>query len=333
MNVAILGATGMVGREMITVLEERKFPIETLKLFASARSVGTKVKFNGKVITIEEADTNSFKGMDIVFGAVSNPMAEQFGPHIVKAGAIFIDNSSAFRMMKDVPLVIPEINPEDAFNHKGVIANPNCSTIIAMVALHPIQQRYGIKNVVACTYQAVSGAGLEGTQELLDQIKNSINGNEMVAKVFPQPIAYNVIPMIGSEEDNGYTSEEMKMRNEGRKILHQPDLNVNCTCVRVPVLRSHSIAMTVKTKGDVDLDQIRKDWARSPGIGSLPDCQSYPTPLDSSDQDLVLVGRLRYDLNHPNKGISFWCCGDQVRKGAATNAIQIAELFLSKKVP
>lgn len=333
MNVAILGATGMVGREMITVLEERKFPVETLKLFASARSVGKKVKFNGKMITIEEADTNAFKGMDIVFGAVSNPMAEQFGPHIVKAGAIFIDNSSAFRMMKDVPLVIPEINPEDAFNHKGVIANPNCSTIIAMVALHPIQQRYGIKNVVACTYQAVSGAGLEGTQELLDQIKNSINGNEMVAKVFPQPIAYNVIPMIGSEEDNGYTSEEMKMRNEGRKILHQPDLNVNCTCVRVPVLRSHSIAMTVKTKGDVDLDQIRKDWARSPGIGSLPDCQSYPTPLDSSDQDLVLVGRLRYDLNHPNKGISFWCCGDQVRKGAATNAIQIAELFLSKKAP
>ncbi len=333
MNVAILGATGMVGREMITVLEERKFPVETLKLFASARSVGTKLKFNGKVIMIEEADTNSFKGMDIVFGAVSNPMAEQFGPHIVKAGAIFIDNSSAFRMMEDVPLVIPEINPEDAFNHKGVIANPNCSTIIAMVALHPIQQRYGIKNVVACTYQAVSGAGLEGTQELLDQIKNSIKGNEMVAKVFPQPIAYNVIPMIGSEEDNGYTSEEMKMRNEGRKILHQADLNVNCTCVRVPVLRSHSIAMTVKTKGDVDLDQIRKDWARSPGIGSLPDGQSYPTPLDSSDQDLVLVGRLRYDLNHPNKGISFWCCGDQVRKGAATNAIQIAELFLSKKAP
>lgn len=330
MNVAILGATGMVGREMIKVLEERKFPVETLKLFASARSVGTTVKFNGKDIKIEEADEHSFTGMNLVFGAVSNEMALEFAPTIVKAGAIFIDNSSAFRMYDEVPLVIPEINPEDAFQHKGVIANPNCSTIIAMVALHPIQLRYGIKNVVACTYQAVSGAGQEGTQEFLDQIKGSINRKEAIAKVFPQQIAYNVIPWIGSEEDNGYTSEEMKMRNEGRKILHQADLNVNCTCVRVGVLRSHSIAMTVKTTHEVDLDQVRKDWAKAPGIGILPDDRSYPTPLDSSDQDLVLVGRLRLDLNHPNKGISFWCCGDQIRKGAATNAIQIAELFLKK---
>ncbi len=328
MNVAILGATGMVGREMIKVLEEREFPVNELKLFASARSVGTKVTFNKRDIVITEANEQSFKGLDFVFGAVSNQMAERWAPSIVRSGAVFIDNSSAFRMMEDVPLVIPEINPADAFKHKGVIANPNCSTIIAMVALHPIALRYGIKNVVACTYQAVSGAGLEGTQELLDQVKSSLNKKETITKVFPQPIAYNVIPWIGSEEENGYTNEEMKMRNEGRKILHLPDLNVNCTCVRVPVLRSHSIAMTVKTKGDVDLAQIEKDWEKAPGIGSLPEGRSYPTPLDSSDQDLVLVGRLRIDLNHPNKGVSFWCCGDQVRKGAATNAIQIAELFL-----
>ncbi|TFG81204.1 MAG: aspartate-semialdehyde dehydrogenase [Erysipelotrichales bacterium] len=328
MNVAILGATGMVGREMIKVLEERNFPVDTLKLLASRRSVGQTVMFNGKEIGIEEANDQSFNGMDFVFGAVSNPMAEEFAPIIVKAGALFIDNSSAFRMQDAVPLIIPEINPKDAYKHQGIIANPNCSTIIAMMALHPIQKRYGIKNVVACTYQAVSGAGQEGTQELLDQIKCSVNGDPAVPKVFAQPIAYNVIPCIGAIEENGYTSEEMKMRNEGRKILHQDDLNINCTCVRVPVLRSHSIAMTVKTNSEVNLDQIRKDWAKAPGIGTLPKDRSYPTPLDSSDQDLVLVGRLRNDLNHPNKGVSFWCCGDQVRKGAATNAIQIAELFV-----
>jgi aspartate-semialdehyde dehydrogenase len=328
MNVAILGATGMVGREMIKVLEERKFPIEKLRLFASARSVGTEVFFNGKSIFIEEADDASFQGMDIVFGAVSNAMAEQFAPAIVKAGAIFIDNSSAFRMHEDVPLVIPEINPKDAFKHKGIIANPNCSTIIAMVALQPIKKRYGIKNIVASTYQAVSGAGTEGTQELLEQIKAAWDGSETIAKVFPRPIAFNVIPSIGGEGENGYTSEEMKMRDEGRKIMHLPDLSVTCTCVRVPVLRSHSIALTVKTKSAVDLDRIRKDWAKFPGIGTLPEGLTYPTPLDSSDQDLVFVGRLRRDLNHLEKGVCFWCCGDQVRKGAATNAIQIAELFL-----
>jgi aspartate-semialdehyde dehydrogenase len=328
MNVAILGATGMVGREMIKVLEERKFPVETLKLFASARSVGNKVLFNGNEIVIEEANESSFEGMDFVFGAVSNQMAEQFAPHIVKAGAVFIDNSSAFRMRDEVPLVIPEINPQDAFKHKGIIANPNCSTIIAMVALNPIHLRFGVKSVVACTYQAVSGAGQEGTQELIEQINASISGKESSVKVFSRPIAYNVIPWIGSEEENGYTSEEMKMRNEGRKILHQADLNVNCTCVRVPVLRSHSVAMTVETHDLIDLELIKEDWAKAPGIGANPEGLQYPTPLDTSDQDLVMVGRLRKDLNYPLRGVSFWCCGDQVRKGAATNAIQIAELFL-----
>ena len=329
MNVAILGATGMVGREMIKVLQERKFPVETLKLFASARSAGNKVLFNGKEIVIEEADESSFEGMDFVFGAVSNQMAEQFAPCIVKAGAIFIDNSSAFRMIDQVPLVVPEINPSDAFRHKGIISNPNCSTIIAMVALYPIQKRFGVKNVVACTYQAVSGAGQEGTQELTDQINASVSGKEVPAKIFSRPIAFNVIPWIGSEEENGYTSEEMKMRNEGRKILHQADLSVNCTCVRVPVLRSHSVAMTVVTHDLIDLELIKEDWAKAPGIGALPEGRTYPTPLDTSDQDLVMVGRLRKDLNDPLHGVSFWCCGDQVRKGAATNAIQIAELFLT----
>jgi len=328
MNIAILGATGMVGREMIKVLEERNFPVDSLRLLASARSVNTKILFHGKEYLVEEATEHSFTGMDVVFGAVSNAMAKRFAPHIVASGALFVDNSSAFRMMENVPLVIPEINADDAKLHQGIISNPNCSTIIAMVALHPIKQRYGIENVVACTYQAVSGAGQEGMSELIHQIEASVEGKETTNKVFPHKIAYNVIPSIGSLEENGYTSEEMKMRNEGRKILHLPALSVNCTCVRVPVLRSHSIALTVVTTQKPDLDIIRADWAKAPGIGMLPEGRDYPTPIDTSDQDLVMVGRLRKDLNDPEKGISFWCCGDQIRKGAATNAIQIAELFI-----
>ncbi len=328
MNIAILGATGMVGREMIKVLEERKFPVDSFRLLASARSVNTKILFHGKEYLVEEATEHSFTGMDVVFGAVSNAMAKRFAPHIVASGALFVDNSSAFRMLGNVPLVIPEINADDAQLHQGIISNPNCSTIIAMVAIHPIKQRYGIENVVACTYQAVSGAGQEGMSELIHQIEASVEGKEVTNKVFPHKIAYNVIPSIGSLEENGYTSEEMKMRNEGRKILHLPALSVNCTCVRVPVLRSHSIALTVRTSQKPELDVIRADWAKAPGIGMLPAGRDYPTPIDTSDQDLVMVGRLRKDLNDPEKGISFWCCGDQIRKGAATNAIQIAELFI-----
>jgi len=329
MNIAILGATGMVGREMIKVLEERDFPVTSLRLLASARSVGVNIPFHGKEIQVEEAKETSFEGMDIVFGAVSNAMAKNFAPFIVDAGATFIDNSSAFRMISNVPLVVPEINPEDAYKHHGIIANPNCSTIIAMVALHPIHRRYNIESVVACTYQAVSGAGQEGMAELVHQIETSVSGEVSEAKVFPLPIAYNVIPKIGSEEENGYTTEEMKMRNEGRKILHAHELSVNCTCVRVPVLRSHSIALTVKTSGIPDLDVIQQDWSTAQGIGRLPEGRTYPTPLDTSDQDLVMVGRLRKDLNDPHHSVSFWCCGDQIRKGAATNAIQIAELFIN----
>ena len=329
MNIAILGATGMVGREMIKVLEERDFPVTSLRLLASARSVGVNIPFHGKEIKVEEAKETSFEGMDIVFGAVSNAMAKNFAPFIVDAGATFIDNSSAFRMISNVPLVVPEINPEDAYKHHGIIANPNCSTIIAMVALHPIHRRYNIESVVACTYQAVSGAGQEGMAELVHQIEASVSGEVSEAKVFPLPIAYNVIPKIGGEEENGYTTEEMKMRNEGRKILHAHELSVNCTCVRVPVLRSHSIALTVKTSGIPDLDVIQQDWSTAQGIGRLPEGRTYPTPLDTSDQDLVMVGRLRKDLNDPHHSVSFWCCGDQIRKGAATNAIQIAELFIN----
>lgn len=329
MNIAILGATGMVGREMIKVLEERDFPVTSLRLLASARSVGVNIPFHGKEIQVEEAKETSFEGMDIVFGAVSNEMAKNFAPFIVDAGATFIDNSSAFRMISSVPLVVPEINPEDAFKHHGIIANPNCSTIIAMVALYPIHRRYNIESVVACTYQAVSGAGQEGMAELVNQIEASVSGEVSEAKVFPLPIAYNVIPKIGNEEENGYTTEEMKMRNEGRKILHAHELSVNCTCVRVPVLRSHSIALTVKTSGIPDLDVIQQDWSTAQGIGKLPEGRTYPTPLDTSDQDLVMVGRLRKDLNDLHHSVSFWCCGDQIRKGAATNAIQIAELFIN----
>ena len=327
-NIAILGASGAVGQQMIKVLEERKFPVNILKPLASARSAGKTILFNGQEIVIEEATENSFEGMDFVLGAVSNAMSQKFAPAIVKAGAVFIDNSSAFRMQDDVPLVVPEINPEDAFKHKGIIANPNCSTIITMVALGGIRKLSEIESIVACTYQAVSGAGVEGMFELENQIKASAEGKSAENKVFPCQILSNVIPQIGSELDNGYTTEEMKMQNEGRKIMHLPELKVCCTCVRVPVMRSHSIAVQLITRDKISVEEANKAVAAAEGSVLIEDLngRNYPTPLDTTDQDLVYVGRIREDLIN-EKGLSLWCCGDQVRKGAATNCVQIAELL------
>ena len=326
-NVAILGATGAVGREMLKILEERKFPINTLKPLASARSAGKKLPFCGGEVVVEEATEQSFEGMDIVLGAAEADLAKQMAPAIVKSGAVFVDNSSAFRLCDDVPLVVPEINPEDVKNHHGIISNPNCSTIITMTAVAALNRISPIKTMVASTYQAVSGAGANGLAELEKQARDYAAGEPMVASTFPYQIAFNLIPQIGGDSGNGYTSEEMKMQNEGRKILHQPDLKVTCTCVRVPVLRSHSISATLVTERKISVEEARAAIAVAPGCRLVDDldAKQYPMPLDTSDQDIVFVGRIRDDLTNEN-GLSIWCCGDQVRKGAATNTVQIAEL-------
>lgn len=327
-NVAILGATGAVGREMMKVLEERNFPVKSLKLLASARSAGKKVVFRGEELTIEEAKHESFTGMDIVLGAASNALAKEMAPYIVEAGAVFVDNSSAFRMDPEIPLVVPEINPEDVKWNKGIIANPNCSTIITVTAVNALNALSPITAMIASTYQATSGAGAAGPVELENEVNALAKGESYKPKVFPYQIAYNVIPYIGSPSMDDYTTEEMKMQNEGRKIMHLPDLKVTCTCVRVPVMRSHSISVTVRTEKKISVEDAKKAIAAAPGCVLVDDLanKKFPMPLDTSDQDLVFVGRIRDDLTCDN-GLAIWCCGDQVRKGAATNAVQIAELL------
>ena len=330
-NIALLGATGAVGQEMLKVLEEYDIPVNKLLPLASARSAGGYVKFKGEDILIEEATFDSFAGMDFVLGAVENDMSKKFAPDIVKSGAVFIDNSSAFRLDPDVPLVVPEINGEDAFKNKGIISNPNCSSIITMMALGGIAKLSPIKSLVACTYQAVSGAGQNGLMELENQMSQIAKGEEPEVKVFPTQIALNVIPFIGSELDNLYTDEEMKMQNEGRRILHAPELTVSCSCVRVPVMRSHSIAVTVRTERKISVAEANEAIRNFPGCRLVEDYKgrNYPTPLDTSDQDLVWVGRVRDDLTSDN-GLTLWCCGDQIRKGAASNAVQILKKLISE---
>ena len=331
-NVGILGATGAVGREMKNILEERNFPIDELRLLASPRSVGKKLTFKGQEIEVKLADENAFEGLDIVLGAASNAVAKQLAPAIVKAGAVFVDNSSAFRMCDDVPLVIPEINAEDVKKNNGIISNPNCSTIITLVAVNALNNLSKIKGMVASTYQATSGAGAEGPVELRNQMSAIVNGGEITNSVFQYQIAENVIPHIGGFLENGFTAEEMKMQNEGRKILHLPELNVTCTCVRVPVVRSHSISVTVLTERALSVDEVREALASAKGVRLYDDGEKreYPMPLVTSGQDIVYVGRIRKDLVFDN-AITLWCCGDQVRKGAATNAIQIAEEVIKNK--
>ena len=328
-NVAILGATGAVGREMMKVLAERRFPIRELHLLASARSAGTVLEWNGKTVAVEEACDAAFEGMDIVLGAAENDIAKRFAPAIVKAGAVFVDNSSAFRMDPNVPLVVPEINPGDAKLHRGIIANPNCSTIITVTAVNALNGLSPIRSMTASTYQAVSGAGAGGPLELAEEVEALRTGKPVQPKVFPYQIAYNLIPQIGSEQFEGYTSEEMKMQNEGRKIMHLPELKVSCTCVRVPVVRSHSISVSLHFDRPVSVEEARAAIAAAPGCRLVDELakKEYPMPLDTSDQDIVFVGRIRPDLTDEN-GLCLWCCGDQVRKGAATNAVQIAELLL-----
>ena len=328
-TVAILGATGAVGQEMIKVLQERNFPVGKLIPLASARSAGKTLKFKGEDIVIQEACDTAFEGVDIVLGAAENDIAKKFAPAIVKAGAVFVDNSSAFRMDPKVPLIVPEVNPEDVAWHNGIISNPNCSTIITITAVNALNSIAPIRTMTASTYQAVSGAGACGPIELMGEVEALSKGENYEPKIFPYQIAYNLIPQIGSESFEGYTSEEMKMQNEGRKIMHLPELKVSCTCVRVPVVRSHSISVSCHFDVPVTVEQAREAIAKAPGCRLVDDlgAKQYPMPLDTTDQDIVFVGRIRPDLTDDN-GICLWCCGDQVRKGAATNAIQIAELLV-----
>ena len=328
-KVGILGATGTVGREMMKILEERKFPVAELRPIASERSAGTKLPFNGGEVEVVAAADSAFEGLDLVLGAAENDIAKQYAPAIVKAGAVFVDNSSAFRLDKDVPLVIPEINPEDVKWHKGIISNPNCTTIVSLVAINALNQLSPIESIVASSYQAVSGAGAGGPIELMAEVDALSRGESYQPKVFQYQIAYNVIPQIGGEAFEGYTSEEMKMQNEGRKILHLPDLKVSCTCVRVPVVRSHSVSIVVRTKDKISVADAKAAIAKAAGCRLVDDLKNkqYPMPLDTSDQDIVFVGRIRDDLTSDN-GLNLWCCGDQVRKGAATNTVQIAELAM-----
>ncbi|MBR2927891.1 MAG: aspartate-semialdehyde dehydrogenase [Oscillospiraceae bacterium] len=331
-KIGILGATGAVGQEMMKILDERKFPISELRLIASERSAGKKYSFRGEEVTVVAASESAFEGLDVVLGAAENDIAEQFAPAIVKAGAVFVDNSSAFRLDPNVPLVIPEINPEDVAKHNGIIANPNCTTIISLVALAALNKESPVETIIASSYQAVSGAGAGGPIELMAEVDAVREGKSYEPKVFQYQIAYNVIPQIGGEKEAGYTSEEMKMQYEGRKILHLPDLKVSCTCVRVPVVRSHSVSIVLRTKEKISVERAKELIASAPGCRLVDDLanKQYPMPLDTSDQDIVFVGRIREDLTD-EKGLNIWCCGDQVRKGAATNTVQIAELVLGLK--
>ena len=330
-TVAVLGATGAVGQEMMKILEERDFPVGKLIPLASARSAGKTIKFKGQDVTIQEACDTAFEGVDIVLGAAENDIAEKFAPAIVKAGAVFVDNSSAFRLNPDVPLVVPEVNPEDVKNHKGIISNPNCSTIITVTAVNALNKLSPIKSMIASTYQAVSGAGVAGMAELKDQVEALREGKAIEPKTFAYQIAYNLIPQIGGEQVDGYTSEEMKLHFEGRKIMHLPEMNVSCTCVRVPVMRSHSISVKLHFDKHISVEEAREILKDAPGVKLVDDLKNkqYPMPLDTSDQDIVFVGRIRPDITDEN-GLCLWCCGDQVRKGAATNAIQIAELLVKE---
>ena len=332
-TVAILGATGVVGQQMMRCLEERDFPVGKLVPLASARSEGRTLTFAGTSVEVREATADAFAGVDIVLGAADDATAKRLLPEAVKRGAVCIDNSHAFRLDKDVPLVIPEINASDVKWHNGIISNPNCSTIIALVPLWPLHEVAGMRRLVVSTYQAASGAGMPGLTELEREMGVVASGGEVGQTApFAYQLAANLIPQIGGFNEEAYTSEEMKLQNEGRKICHLPDLLVNCTCVRVPVMRSHSESITVEFKRPLSPDEARSALAAAPGVCVVDDPANlrYPMPLETSDQDLVYVGRIRRDLSAPEgvHSLTLFCCGDQIRKGAATNAVQIAELLV-----
>jgi len=331
-RVAIAGATGAVGTELIKLLEQRDFPVSELRLLASKRSVGKKRSFNGEMVAVEELTTGVFEGIDIAFFSAGASRSLEFCSAAVKAGAVVIDNSSAFRMDEGVPLVVPEVNPEAAFTHQGIIANPNCTTIQMVVALKPIHDAAVIKRVVVSTYQSVSGSGAAGMAELEQQVADYAAEKPLQNDVYPVQIAFNVIPQVDVFTDNGYTKEEMKMVNETQKIMSAPNLKVSATCVRVPVFRAHSEAVNVETEKKLTAEMARELLNNAVGIKvkDLPEPAGYPTPHEVSESFDTWVGRIREDISVDN-GIAFWIVADQLYKGAALNAIQIGELLLTQK--
>lgn len=334
MNVAIVGASGAVGQEFIRVLEEQDFPVDELCLFGSKRSAGRKYVFRGKEYTVKElTHGDDFKGIDIAFTSAGASVSKEFAETITKHGTLMIDNSSAFRMDEDVPLVVPEVNGEDAFNTpRNIIANPNCTTIQMVVALKPINDLSPIRRVHVATYQAASGAGAAAMNELVEQYAQLQRGEKPTVEKFAYQLAYNVIPQVDVFTDNGYTKEEMKMFNETKKIMHAPGLDVSAMCVRVPVMRAHSEAVWVETEKPLELDAVRDAFTKAEGLVVLdrPADKVYPMPLEIANQDPVFVGRLRKDLTNP-RGLAFWIVGDQIKKGAALNAVQIAQYIISHK--
>ena len=327
--VAIAGATGAVGTEFIKLLEQRNYPLQKLKLLASARSVGKQLRFREQTLTVEELRPEAFQDVDVAFFSAGGDRSKEFAPAAVEAGALVIDNSSAFRMDDGVPLVVPEINAEVARRHRGLIANPNCSTIQMVVALNPLHQESPLQRVVVSTYQAVSGAGASGMQELLDQVRDYTQGKPLEPQAFTKQILFNLIPHIDVFQENGYTKEEMKMVLETRKIMSIPELPVSATCVRVPVLRAHSESIWVETETKISEARARELFVQAPGIQLVDERKpgGYPVPWEASETFDTYVGRVREDLSHP-RGLTFWCVADQLYKGAALNAIQIAEVLL-----
>ena len=328
-RVAVVGATGAVGVEMIKTLGKRNFPVSKLTLLASARSVGRKLKFRNQEIAVDELTNDSFKGMDIALFSAGGGISKAFAPLAAKAGCVVIDNSSAFRMDDSVPLVIPEINAADVSLHQGIIANPNCTTAITLMALFPLHKAFDVKRIFAASYQAVSGAGAKAIEELERQVAQIVSGKPVTKEVYPHQIAFNVLPQVDSFLADGYTKEEMKMQNEGRKIMHHPTFRASVTCVRVPVYRAHSVAVSAEFTQPVSVDAARAVLSRAPGLDVVddPEKKEYPMPLYTAEKDNCQVGRIRTDCALDN-GLCFWVSGDQLLKGAALNAVQIAEELL-----
>jgi aspartate-semialdehyde dehydrogenase len=328
-HVAVVGATGAVGIQMIKTLEKRQFPVGRLTLLASARSAGRTLKFNGEDVAVTELTKDSFAGIDIALFSAGGGISKEFGPIAARAGCVVVDNSSAFRMDDAVPLVVPEINAGDVKKHRGIIANPNCTTAITLMALYPLHQAFNVRRIFASSYQAVSGTGAKAIEELERQVKEIVQGKPVTKEVYPHQIAFNVLPHVDSFLPSGYTKEEMKMENEGRKIMHHPSFRASVTCVRVPVYRAHSVAVSAEFEKVVTVDAAREVLKRAPGLDVVddPENKAYPLPLYAAEKDNCEVGRLRMDCALDN-GLCFWVAGDQLLKGAALNAVQIAEVLL-----
>ena len=327
-NIAVVGATGAVGLELLDVLERRAFPVADIRLLASARSVGKRLPFRGEDLAVEELHEDSFRDVDVAFFSAGGDTSRKFVPAAVAAGAVVVDNSSVFRMEPTVPLVIPEINGADVAQHRGIIANPNCTTAVTLMALYPLHLAFGVRRIFASSYQAVSGSGARAIAELKRQVEETHDGRATTTEVYPHPIAFNVLPHVDSFLDDGYTKEEMKMQNEGRRIMHLPEFRASVTCVRVPVYRAHSVAVSAEFERPVSVDEAREVLAKAPGVDLLdePRRNVYPMPLDAAGKDNCQVGRVRLDCALEN-GLAFWVSGDQLLKGAALNAVQIAELL------